>query len=195
MAQITSAPTPPAAGGELVARTGRGLLAVGLCAAGASLIVLASTLRALETTVSARAIELVTGQAAATAPAANVMVLYDGRSAVSVFKLTSECSVAYLLAAVMFGGAALLLVRRLAWLRVVAALTVAAGILTIVNLGRLTAIGAAVRIWGPGRGFEISHTYLGSMVTFVGTCLAGLGFAAALVVHRRRVQPATTADR
>jgi exosortase/archaeosortase family protein len=194
VAQITSAPTPPA-GGDLVARAGRGLLIAGLCTAGALLIVMASSLRAVETTVSARAIELVTGQTAATAPAANVMVLYDGRTAVSAFKLTSECSVAYLLAAVMFGGAALLLVRRLAWLRVIAALIVAAGILTIVNLGRLTAIGAAVRIWGPGRGFEISHTYLGSMVTFVGTCLAGLGFAAALVVHRRRAHRSIAADR
>jgi exosortase/archaeosortase family protein len=167
-------------------RVGRGLLGAGLCAAGVSLIALAGSFRALETGLSAHAIELVARQTAVSAPAANVLVLYDGPSAITVFKLTSECSVAYLLAAVMFASAALLLIRRLAWSRVVTAMVVAALILTAVNLLRLTAIGAAVRIWGPERGFDISHTYLGSMLTFVGTCLAGFGFAAALLVTRRR---------
>jgi exosortase/archaeosortase family protein len=104
-----------------------------------------------------------------------------------VFVLTSECSVAYLLAALLIGAAPLMLLKQLSPARTAIAVAVAALILILVNVARLTAIGATVSEWGRDPGLTIAHTYLGSVLTVVGSCAAGVAFVAVLLGgHRTR---------
>ena len=63
----------------------------------------------------------------------------------------------------------------------------------VVNLGRLTVIGASVAAWGQGSGFRFGHVYMGSIMTFVGTCVAGIVFAMVLLWHGRPMAMAAVA--
>ena len=44
---------------------------------------------------------------------------------------------------------------------------------------------------GTDPGFQIAHTYLGSLLTIVGACAAGIAFAAILVMRRKPAAPAS----
>ncbi len=92
---------------------------------------------------------------------------------------------AYLLAALFIGAAPLMLLRQLSPWRTATAIGVAASILTLVNVARLSAIGTAVSAWGLRPGLEIAHTYFGTVLTVVGTCSAGVAFAVVLIGRRR----------
>ena len=166
------------------ARGGRWLAASMLVLTGGLLIALATPWRGAEATLSGRAIQLVTGESTMAVPGRHMLVLYKGTSVQSVFVLTSECSVVYLVAALLILAAPLMLLRQLSPWRTAAAITATATILTLVNLARLTAIGATVSAWGTDPGLAIAHTYLGSVLTVVGTCAAGLVFAAVLLTRR-----------
>jgi exosortase/archaeosortase family protein len=168
------------------ARSARWLAASFLVAAGGAVIALASTWRGAEAVLSGEAIQLVTRQTTMAVPARHLLILYKDTSVQSVFVLTSECSVAYLIAALLIGGAPLMLLRQLSPWRTAAAISLTAAILTAVNVARLTAIGATVSVWGRDPGLAIAHTYLGSLLTVVGTCAAGIAFAAVLVGRRNR---------
>jgi exosortase/archaeosortase family protein len=146
---------------------------------------LAKAWRGLEATLSARVIAHVTGQTAIASPSRHLLILYRNSVVYSIFNLTGECSVAYLLAALFIGAAPLMLLRQLAPWRTLAAIAVATSILTLVNVARLSAIGAAVSKWGLHPGLEIAHTYFGSLLTIAGTCGAGVAFAVVLIGPRR----------
>ena len=167
------------------ARAPRWLAVALLVGAGSCLIALAQSWRGVEATLSAHAIHLVTGQTAVANPARHLLILYKSSSVQSTFVLTSECSVAYLLAALLIGAAPLMLLEKLPPLRTAIAIGVSAAVLVLVNLARLTAIGATVSEWGRDPGLTIAHTYLGSLLTVVGTCAAGIAFAAIMLGHRR----------
>jgi len=158
---------------------------VTLVLAGASMVVFARTERDLEAMVAGHAIHLVTGQTAIAVPGRHLLILYKSTSIQSIFVLTSECSVAYLLAALLVGAAPLMLLRQLSPWRTAAAITAGAAVLVAVNVARLTAIGATVSGLGRDPGLTIAHTYLGSVLTVVGTCAAGLLFAAILIGRRK----------
>jgi len=145
------------------------------------MIFLATAWRGIEATLSAKAIHAVTGENTAANPSRHLLILYKNTSVQSTFVLTSECSVAYLLAALLIGAAPLMLLRQLARWRTVAAIAAGAGVLILVNVARLTAIGATVSAWGRDPGLTIAHTYLGSLLTIVGTAAAGVAFAAVLL--------------
>jgi exosortase/archaeosortase family protein len=162
----------------------RWLCAALLVGVGISLIALAKMWRGVEAILSAHAIHLVTGESAVANPGRHLLILYKSNSVQSTFVLTSECSVAYLLAALLIGAAPLMLLKKLSPGRTAIAIGVSAAILVLVNVARLTAIGATVSEWGRDPGLTIAHTYLGSLVTVVGTCGAGVAFAAVLLVHR-----------
>ena len=166
------------------ARWGRWLAASTLVLAGGLLVALATTWRGAEATLSGHAIQLVTGEGTMAVPGRHMLILYKGTSVQSVFVLTSECSVVYLVAALLILAAPLMLLRRLSPWRTAAAIGATVTILTLVNLARLTAIGATVSTWGTDPGLAIAHTYLGSVLTVVGTALAGLAFAAVLLMRR-----------
>jgi exosortase/archaeosortase family protein len=167
----------------------RWLAASALVLAGGTLLLFAQAWRGIEATLSAKAIHLVTGQRTVANPAKHLLILYQSTSVQSIFVLTSECSVAYLLAALLIGSAPLMLLRQLPQWRTAAAVSLAAVILVLVNVARLTAIGATVSEWGRDPGLTIAHTYLGSILTVLGTAAAGLSFAAVLVGWRRPRRP------
>jgi exosortase/archaeosortase family protein len=77
-----------------------------------------------------------------------------------------------------------MLLRQLSPWRTAIAVSVGLTILVLVNVARLTAIGATVSTWGRDPGLAIAHTYLGSLLTVLGTCAAGLAFAVTLVGRR-----------
>lgn len=185
------------AGGPGISRPrGRALSALlvsGVAALGVGLIVFAGWWRGIEAAASANTIHLVTGRGATVAGGAGVVALHHGVQVSSVFALTSECSVAYIAGSLLIGGAPLLLLRRLSALRIAGALLLAVAVLEAVNVIRLTAIGAAVSYWGE-TGFAVAHTYLGTLLTFVGTCLAGAAAAFVLVAHGRRPSAAGPRD-
>ena len=161
----------------------RPLVAAAVAAMGVTLLVFSGWWRGLETWGSAHMIGLVTSRPT-TARTHTAIVVIHGTHVVSAFNLTNQCTVAQILGSIMIGGAPLFLVRRMSMLRVGTALLVGALVLVTFNLLRLTAIGVAVLAWGHN-GFAISHTYLGSLLTFVGTCVAGGAFALVLIAHRR----------
>ncbi|MDT4977243.1 MAG: hypothetical protein QOG98_3001 [Pseudonocardiales bacterium] len=166
----------------------RRLAAVLFAAAGVALIALANTWRGIEATISGHSIALLTGQTTIAVPARHLMILYKDAAVHSVFVLTTECSVAYLLAAVFICGAPLMLLRALSPWRTLTGVAVAVAILILVNVVRLTAIGTSGSVWGIDPGLEIAHPYFGSALTVVGTCAAGVAFAAVLI-GRRRARP------
>ena len=166
-------------------RFGRWIAAWALALAGGSLIAFATAWRGIEAILSGHAIQLVTGQTTIAAPGRHLLILYKSTSVQSIFILTSECSVAYLLAALLIGGAPLMLLRQLSPWRTAIAIAVTAAVLVLVNVARITAIGATVSTLGNDPGLQIAHTYLGSLVTVVGTLAAGIAFAAVLVGHRK----------
>jgi exosortase/archaeosortase family protein len=83
-----------------------------------------------------------------------------------------------------------MLLRQLSTVRTSIAIAVAMSVLILVNVARLTAIGAAVSAWGLDPGLEIAHTYFGSLLTVVGTCAAGVAFAVVLIGRRKARHPA-----
>ena len=101
----------PESGGR--ARWLRWFAAAALTSAGATLLVFATAWRGVEAVLSARAIQLITGQATQAVPARHMLILYKDTSVQSIFVLTSECSVAYLLAALLIGAAPLMLLKQL----------------------------------------------------------------------------------
>jgi exosortase/archaeosortase family protein len=171
----------------------RRLAALVLALAGGALLAFAAAWRGLEATLSAQAIQLITGQATQAVPARHMLILYKDTSVQSIFVLTSECSVAYLLAALLIGAAPLMLLKQLSPWRTATAVTVAVVILIVVNVARLTAIGATVSKFGRDPGLTIAHTYLGSLLTVLGTCAAGIAFAIVLIGRRGpRLRPTET---
>ncbi len=156
-----------------------------LVLAGLSLIALAGMWRGMEAVAAGHSIELVTGQTTIAVPRDHLLILYAGTSVQSIFELTSECSVAYLLAAFLLASAPLMILKKLSARRTALAIAVTTTILIVVNIARLTAIGATVSEVGTDPGFQIAHTYLGSLLTIVGACAAGIAFAAIMVVHRK----------
>lgn len=167
-------------------RWARRLAAVLLVSVGALLLVFAQEWRGVEAILASDAIQLVTGQTTQASPALHMLILYKNASVESIFVLTSECSVAYLLSALFIGSAPLMLLRQLSARRTAMAVALTAAILMLVNVARLTVIAATVSGMGIDPGLTIAHTYFGSLLTVVGTCAAGVAFAAVLVGRRRK---------
>lgn len=168
-------------------RLARVTITVAVASAGLLVLVFSGWWRGLEAWTTAHSIGLVTSNAT-TAFSGGIVVMHHGASSLSAFALTRECSVAQIMGAILIGGAPLFLVRRLSIRRVGIALLLASAVLVIANIVRLTAIGVAIGAWGSD-GFSLAHTYLGSLVTFAGTCLAGVTFAAVLLARQRRETP------
>jgi exosortase/archaeosortase family protein len=162
---------------------GRSVSAAGMIAGAVTLVVGERTWRGFETDLSARMIQIVTSRTTVgDAPGSDIFILEShSRIVEAVFNVTSECSVGYLVAAVLGISAFLLAIAPLKWWRVGAALLSASAVLLAFNVLRLTIIGAAVAGWGDERGFQIGHVYFGSFLTLVGTVAAGVAYAMTLL--------------
>ena len=171
-------------------RTAGIVAAVAVAVAGVLLLVFSGWWRGFETWSAAHAINVAGSRETIGVPQNGIVVVTAHTGPPTLFALTSECTVAQILGAFLIGGAPLFLVRRLSALRVSTALLLASLVLVVVNLLRLTAIGVAIEDWGQD-GFALAHTYFGSLLTFVGTCLAGIAFAVVLIAHRapRELEP------
>lgn len=166
-------------------RWARRLAAALLASVGVLILIFAQVWRGVEAILSSLSIQLFTGQPTQAVPDRHMLILYKNTSVESIFVLTSECSVAYLLAALFIGAAPLMLLRQLSPWRAATAISVTASILVLVNVARLTAIAATVSGLGIDPGLTLAHTYFGSLLTVVGTCAAGVAFAAVLVGRRK----------
>lgn len=171
-------------------RWARPFAATVLVLTGIALLMLAKAWRGVEATLSAHAIAQITGQTTIASPSRHLLILYKNDNVQSIFVLTGECSVAYLLATLFICAGPLMLLRQLSTVRTSIAIAVAMSVLILVNVARLTAIGAAVSAWGLDPGLEIAHTYFGSLLTVVGTCAAGVAFAVVLIGRRKARHPA-----
>jgi len=159
-----------------------GLAAIAVAGLGVGALVFSGWWRGAEAWGAAHGIHLVTSHATTAVTQTGFVVMHKNATSVAAFALTNECTMAQIFGAVLIGGAPLLLVRRLSIVRVTTALAGAGAVLLGLNLIRLTAIGVAVLAWG-NDGFAVAHTYLGSLITFVGTCLAGVTFALILIAR------------
>jgi len=92
--------------------------------------------------------------------------------------ITPDCSAALLLVPLLILGMALVLPVRLGLRRVIGAITSAAAVLVTGNMLRIGVIAVAVRIAGPGIGYEVGHLVIGSAISviFIGTSLIMMTF-------------------
>ena len=167
------------------ARYSRWLAAALLMLAGGAVFLFASRWRGFEATLAGHSIQRITGRHTIAVPGRHMLIMYKSDAVESIFVLTSECSVAYLLAAFLIGSAPLMLMRQLPAWRAASAIAATTVVLIVVNIVRLTAIGATVSVWGRDPGLQIAHTYLGSFLTVLGACAAGVALAAVLVGRRK----------
>lgn len=185
MPTITAEPGPVRSS-NAPARWNRRLLAGLVVACGLLLLVSGARWRGIEAALSANAIAIVVGAGVVVSRApGDVVVLSNGRSLVSALVITSGCSAGYLLGVLTLCTGPLVLVRRLSLVRVLGALGLAAGIVLTVNIARIATIALSVSTWGVATGLSLSHTFLGSILTLVGTAFAGLAFAGILLVPER----------
>jgi exosortase/archaeosortase family protein len=110
-----------------------------------------------------------------TLAASSAPIVWFGLGAPGAFGLliTPDCSVALLLVPLLLLGMALVLPVRLRLRRVIGALASGASLLITGNLLRIGAIAIAVKIGGPGIGYQVGHLVIGSAISvvFIGTSL------------------------
>lgn len=178
--ELTARRVPPG-----VACDARGLprwpIALALLSLSLAALTFADVLRSFETAVSAHLIEWVTGDQVEAIPATSAMVLHSEPSTQTMLVLSLECSIVYLLGALIATTTPMVLLRRLSVTHVLMAIGVASAVLVSFNELRLVTIGLAVGNTSSANLFLITHTYLGSVLTLVGTGLAALAFALVLL--------------
>lgn len=81
--------------------------------------------------------------------------------------ITPDCSAAFLLVPLFLLGIGLVLPIRLVLRQVLSALAIATAVLITGNLLRIGAIAAAMRIAGPGTGYQIGHLLIGSAISVI----------------------------
>jgi exosortase/archaeosortase family protein len=147
-----------------------------LCASTALILVFQYRFRHAEAMAAAFVYNLVTPTLAATK--APIVWFGLGRPGAFGLVITPDCSAALLLVPLLMLGMALVLPVRLPLRRVIGALGVAAGLLVIGNLLRIGAIAVAVRVAGPGLGYQIGHLIIGSAISvvFIGASLILMTF-------------------
>jgi hypothetical protein len=187
-APMTSSSRPAFIGSNVLSKCHllfRTALATGFLLVGISLFSFPVWWLGSETFLAARLMEGWTGQHVTVKPSGPVIVLYKGAVSRMAFLVTNDCSVGYLVGALMVPFAPIMMIPRTPRLRVIVAFLAAVTCLVVTNVTRLVGIGASVSSWGPSTGLAIGRIYLGSTVTVVGTSIAGAIFAGVLLVGSR----------
>lgn len=143
----------------------RATIATALCAGTLIILLFQYQFRHLEAEAAATIYNLVTP----TLAASKSPIVWFGLGTSGAFGLliTPDCSVALLLVPLFLLGTALVLPTRLGVRRVLSALGSAAALLMAGNLLRIGAIAVAVRIAGPGVGYEVGHLVIGSAISVI----------------------------
>jgi exosortase/archaeosortase family protein len=151
------------------------------------IVILANdAVRRLEAATSAQVVDVI-GMHATSLDTAVTFPL-DGRFV--GYALTAGCSVAFLLSPLYLVVAGLLSTSRLTVRRALVCVIVITAVLFTVNQLRFAVIALSMRTWGFDRGFEISHVFLGTLVSTFGV-LGGLLLLLHQVTLERRRGPAT----
>lgn len=104
-------------------------------------------------------------------------------------RITLDCSVVMFVPVVLVVGGAMMLARRLSFLRVLGAVVGGAGGIAILNQARLLMLSYSRGVWGKPV-FDLLHTFVGSVFMTLGLA-ATLALFAAIIVRQRRRRPRT----
>ena len=143
-----------------------GLLLLGLGVLG---LVVRDGLRDLEAQMVAFAVDLALRHPAEALGRGGLFVVDDG--APHLFRITGECAVAPIVAAVVILAGVLLALRGGSTLRFVRAAALACGLVLAVNLARILLIVFSWHRWG-GDGYHVTHVYVGSAMVTLGVIAA-----------------------
>ncbi|HEX3394972.1 MAG TPA: hypothetical protein VHS52_10620 [Acidimicrobiales bacterium] len=156
-------------------------------ALGAVLLVVGqSFIRPLEARLSALTISV---SQVAPARALGTAVVFPLQTRVVGFDITAGCTAALLVSPFFLLAAGLVLTRRTSVGRGIATLAVVAVALFLVNQVRLLVVALSMRLWGFNRGYDVSHIFLGTVVSTLGV-LAGVLFYVRTVVRQRAPEAA-----
>jgi exosortase/archaeosortase family protein len=158
----------------------RHLVAAAAGVVGVALLVFQHQVRRYEATASARAVSLFGLLHAHSIGTAVVFVL---RGHFVGYSLSAGCTAAFLIAPFfLLAGAALVIAPRLPVGRTLSTLAMIAALLFVVNQARLLVIAGSMREWGFVQGYDVSHVFLGTVVSTIGVVgglvlfLARVGF-------------------
>ncbi|GAB2927473.1 hypothetical protein GCM10027047_25310 [Rhodococcus aerolatus] len=143
-------------------------LAAVLAATAAALVVLGPQLRVAEAGLQTLVLRAL-GQSARHLGTASIFTV-DGRS--TGLSFTPGCSVGPVLALFLGATAVAAFVRPLRTRPVVVSALVLVGLFVVVNQLRAGVIVASMRWWGVENGYDVSHVFLGSIISTVGFLLA-----------------------
>jgi exosortase/archaeosortase family protein len=166
----------------------RALICAALGACTAMLFLFQYRFRHAEAAAAATVFNLVTPTLAAT----KAPIVWFGLATPHAFGLliTPDCSATLLLVPLLLLGMALVVPVRLPLRRVLGALGCAATLLVAGNLLRIGAIALAVRIAGPGIGYEVGHLVIGSAISVVVIGTSLILMTLIITSRRGRTQPA-----
>lgn len=160
---------------------------------GVVVLVRADVVRRLEANAAALSVGAVTGGSTEILAAPGSFAFGIGTPAAMGLRITSACSVAYLLGPFLIGFGLLSLVSRLVPHRLVAACLAGSAVLIAVNMLRITLIGWATYRFGLDTGYWWSHVVVGSVLAvsgFTGAVAVALLLAFRGRTSRRVARPA-----
>jgi exosortase/archaeosortase family protein len=170
-------------------RVAGAVTAAALIGVGLFLLLDAARWRGLETILAAHLINGITSARVTGYSSSSVILLDKGHQPFAELVLNAECTVAYIMGVILVIAGPLALLRRVGWRRALLAAAAACVIIEIANIVRLAGIGLAVVHIGTKNGFTLAHTYLGTVLMFVATALAGALFIALLFYRRGWSRP------
>lgn len=101
-------------------------------------------------------------------------------------EVTAECTSLILIGPLLATAAALLATTKVRWWRISLGSVVMIAIVTAVNEFRLALIAYATQTWGIDPGYEVSHTFVGSVIGIFGF-VAGLAALLLIGLGRQRL--------
>lgn len=113
-------------------------------------------------------------------------VLFPTGRGITGLALTAGCSVGPLIALFLLAAAGLCWFRPAPLRPVATAIVLLIAAFVLVNQLRLVVIAYSIRRWGTGQGYEISHVFVGSLLTTAGFIAGVYLFARALSRSRMR---------
>lgn len=155
-------------------RPGRFAIGIALLVGVVAIIVFNEPLRALEASLFAPVVSLVTGGHDAVA-AGSIVWFARGTAQPFGLRVTAECTTTLLMIPLTVMLAGFIIFSKIALSRAILALATGTALLLLTNAIRVAGVAWATWVWGPGRGYTYSHLVVGSafaLIGFVGSMLA-----------------------